>query len=144
MLDIFLWLHILAAATYVGGMIFLATAVVPYARRLDNEERSQLIRGVGKKFRVVSWIAVVILIVTGFGMLGLQKMTSQIGVNPYLTWKLILFALMLILSFLHDFVARKMSTGAGPNVSLRTFASWSGRITLILGLIVIYLATQII
>ena len=142
--DVFLWLHIVAAATYIGGMIFLATSVVPYARRLDSQERGEIIRGVGRKFRVVSWIAIVILIVTGFAMLGQLQMTSQIGTHAALTWKLGLFVLMILLSLLHDLIAKKMAANPSNTISLRTFASWSGRITLILGLIVMYLATQIL
>jgi uncharacterized membrane protein len=140
---IFLWLHIISAATYVGGMIFIATALVPFARRLDVQERSQLIAGIGKKFRVVSWIAIGVLIVSGFAMLGTLGMTSQITSNSSLLWKLILFVTMIILTILHDIVAGSQSKGNSTNVNMRAFSSWTGRITLILGLIVIYLATQI-
>jgi len=143
MLDLFKWLHLISAATYVGGMIFLATSVIPYARSLEPQERSAIIRGVGRKFRIVSWVAIVILIITGFGMLGLMQSTGLITSNPYLIAKLLLFVLMILLSLAHDMLIGRASTGDPKNVTLRTFSSWSGRITLLLGLAVIALATQI-
>jgi uncharacterized membrane protein len=129
--------------TYVGGMIFLAGAVIPYARKLEPEARGKIISGIGKKFRLLSWVAVALLIITGFGMLGMSGQTSAIGNNAILMWKLILFALMIILSLVHDMVVGSRSAKDPKNVSLRTFSSWTGRITLLLALAIVYLAINL-
>ncbi len=143
MLKFFLWLHVIAAMTYVGGMIFLAAALVPFARKLDPEIRGKIISGTGKKFRVLSWIAIALLIISGFAMLGIREQTSLIGSYGPLNWKLGIFALMILLTFLHDWVIGSRSSRDPGDINLRLFSSWTGRLMLLLGLLVIWLAANL-
>ncbi len=144
--QIVLWLHVLSAIVWIGGMLFLSLALVPYARTLDPPSRARLISGVGRKFRTVSWIAIGLLILTGFANLGFMGLTAQLGsylMSPAgqpLLWKLILFAVMLGLSLIHDVLIGPRATQDPQNPNLRVISGWIGRITLLLGLIVIYLA----
>ena len=45
------WVHVLAAMTWVGGMLFIALVLVPTARTLgDSTIRTGLIRNSGRRF----------------------------------------------------------------------------------------------
>src|SRR5215831_19611878 len=61
-----LWIHILAAVSWVGGMIFVAFIVGPYVRRtFPTAERTPLIAAVGQRFSYLGWSAIFTLIATG-------------------------------------------------------------------------------
>lgn len=59
------WLHILAAMTWVGGMVVFVAAVMPYFRLRADADKAAFLDWFGPRFRLVSWIAFSILIVTG-------------------------------------------------------------------------------
>jgi uncharacterized membrane protein len=60
------WIHVLAAITWVGGMLFIALVLVPTVRALDDAPvRTRVIRDSGRRFRVVAWMALAILVLTG-------------------------------------------------------------------------------
>ncbi len=59
-------LHVLAAITWIGGMVFVALVLVSITRRLtDPSLRTRLFHEVGVRFRAVGWIAVALLVATG-------------------------------------------------------------------------------
>src|SRR5690348_6456955 len=61
-----LWIHILAAISWVGGMLFVAFILGPYVRRaFPPEQRTPLMAAVGKRFSVLGWSAIFTLICTG-------------------------------------------------------------------------------
>ena len=66
------WLHILAAAVWVGGLIYTAAVVVPFAISHQGEERQRILRGLGRRFRWIAWGSMVVSIVTGIGNLLLR------------------------------------------------------------------------
>ena len=64
------WLHVLAVAVWLGGMLFIAFVVVPVTRGLpDPALRGRLVREMGRRFRTVAWAAVAVLIATGLANL---------------------------------------------------------------------------
>lgn len=58
-------LHVLAAMTWVGGMVVFVAAVMPYFRRRPEAEKTAFLDWFGPRFRVVSWICFAILAATG-------------------------------------------------------------------------------
>ena len=52
------FLHILSAIIWIGGMLFLALVVVPTTRGLPPSERAALFGAVGRRFRRVGWICI--------------------------------------------------------------------------------------
>ena len=63
---LFVWLHILASAVWIGGMVFLSIILVPVSRRPEyHGVASSLIHGTGVRFRTVGWICLGILLLTG-------------------------------------------------------------------------------
>lgn len=89
-----LYLHLLAMATFVGGQVLLAAAVVPVKRRSPDPE---WMRSIARRFGVVSAGALVILLGTG------AMMASEYGLwdTGKLQLKLGLIAAVLVLTALH-------------------------------------------
>jgi uncharacterized membrane protein len=153
------FLHLIAAMTWVGGMIFLVVVVVPMLRR-DRERAGALMRDMGRRFRPVGWVALVILVVTGvFNVYrrgyGLEDfVTGTVFAGQWgrvLAHKLTLVGVILVMSAVHDFkigpeATRLMSEGGDPARAekLRKTASVLGRITFALALAVVALAVSLV
>lgn len=106
-------LHILAAIVWLGGVLFFALVGAPVLRRVEPAAlRSELFEGLGMRFRVVGWGAVLTLLVTGTWLLQLrgwlapavlsQRAFWRSTIGVALAWKLGLVAIMLVLSLAHD------------------------------------------
>jgi putative copper resistance protein D len=61
-------LHLIAAAVWAGGMVFLGLAVGAARRTLADQERIALFRQLGRRFLIVGGIAMAVLIATGTDM----------------------------------------------------------------------------
>jgi uncharacterized membrane protein len=156
------FIHILSAVVWVGGMLFLALVVVPVARSLPAVERAALIGAVGRRFRVVGWACIALLIATGVINLAYRGLTwetffsaqmleSQFG--RVLLLKLALVVVMIVLSAVHDFVIgpqsvrlaeSKAPADAEQMVSLRRQASWMARVNAVLALLVVALGVALV
>lgn len=156
------WIHILAAATWVGGSIFLMIVLVPAMRDPALRDHGlDLIHRVGRRFLWVGWVCFALLIATGFfnlfvhggsswSLLGRREFWSS-SYGKVLAGKLLLVGVILILSAIHDFVLGPLaakasaenpgSLGAGH---LRLAVRWAGRFNLLLGLIVIGLGVTLV
>ncbi|MBS0184135.1 MAG: CopD family protein [Nitrospira sp.] len=100
-------LHILAAVTWIGGMIFLSLVLAPLVRgRKAAPEFMALFRSAALRFRPIVWVAIGILLVTGPMLLSLRgvHVTSPASWPGIVTVKLMLVALLLLLTLLHDLV----------------------------------------
>jgi putative copper resistance protein D len=107
------FLHILSAVIWIGGMLFLALVVVPVTRGLPAAERASLFGAVGRRFRAVGWACIVVLLVTGTvnvayrGVSWENLFSPTLWGSPFgttLALKLGVVAVMLALSVYHDFV----------------------------------------
>ena len=153
-------LHILAAAVWIGGMVFFAVVVIPVLRQPDQRERAaDLIQRTGTRFRAVGWICMAVLLVTGAGNLYFDgfrwsSLTAsemwQTHFGHILGWKLSLVGLILALSLIHDLWIGPRATAiwlreptSGRAARLRRRASWMGRLTLALSLVVLTLAVAL-
>jgi copper resistance protein D len=107
------WLHILAATVWIGGMYFLVLVVVPWLRRGDRASAGAFLRETGERFRTIGWACFALLLVTGTFNLWVRGvrlehftegawLTSWFGAAVLL--KLAVFALVLGVSVVHDFV----------------------------------------
>lgn len=154
------WLHILAAATWVGGMAFLVLVVVPYLRTTDRAKGAAFLRDTGTRFRNVGWTCFAIVLVTGtfnlyvrgvrlsdFGQL--EWLRSDVGQAVLL--KLGLFAIVLVASAVHDFVVGPGATAAvekdprSPEAErYRKTASYMGRVTALLALGLVFAGVVIV
>ena len=70
MMVLLVWLHMLAAVNWIGGTIFLSAVLVPVLRREPfASQKALLFRTVARRFRMVVWGAITILLLTGFPLL---------------------------------------------------------------------------
>jgi len=148
-------LHILAAVSWIGGMIFLSLVLAPLVRsRKAAPEFMALFRSAALRFRPVVWIAIAALLITG-PMLLAQRGLSVMAPASWpgiVTVKLTLVALLLFLTLLHDLVLgpRVSHVGAIPE-SQRTAgerfifktARWLPRLSLLIGLAVVIAAAML-
>jgi copper resistance protein D len=108
-LDTFvLWVHILAAICWVGGMVFVAFVLGPYVRRaVPPESRTALMAAVGKRFSALGWSAIFTLVSTGIynaiRFLGSWDALFGTTFGHILLVKIALVTVMIGLSIAHDF-----------------------------------------
>ncbi len=144
------WLHILAATVWIGGMAFLVLVVVPWLRSGARTNAAAFLRQTGERFRNVGWICFGVVLVTGtfnLWMRGVslsdftraQWLLSSFG--KAVVFKIATFVLVLIISSIHDFVVGPRATIAiaeDPTSAqtrfLRRSASLLGRINVLLAL----------
>ncbi len=131
------WLHLMAAITWIGGMLFVALVLVPVTRRVsDPALRTRLVQEAGRRFRTVGWIALGLLAASGLGNLWFRP--YLLGV-PRFHWKLGFVILALGLSAVHDFVAGPRAGRPGANPALRVRASWLARVNVLVVALVVLL-----
>lgn len=155
------WLHILTATLWIGGMLFLAFVLVPVIRRLkDREAAVALVHETGVRFRFVGWGCLGLLLLTGIvnlisrGFGWRDVWSGRILEGPFgqaLGLKLLLVAIILLISLLHDFVVGPQATALGQvnpasprAVRLRRQASWLGRLNLLLAFAVVALGVMLV
>ncbi len=144
------WVHVLAAVVWVGGMAFVGVVVAPYARKLPAEQQRELFEQFGRRFSTIGWACIAVLLVTGVGNLIERGMEWSPAFARTLGAKLLLVGLMVLLAAFHDFIldprsatlaADPAKTGEAEKVRIR--ASWIGRINLVLAVIVILLGLRL-
>ncbi|GIX49395.1 MAG: hypothetical protein KatS3mg131_3606 [Candidatus Tectimicrobiota bacterium] len=60
------WLHLLAAAVWIGGMAFLTLVLVPIVRQPEHRAQAPLLmHRTGRRFRTVGWTCLLVLFFTG-------------------------------------------------------------------------------
>lgn len=137
-------IHVLAAMFWIGGMLFLGLVGAPILREVEPPEvRQALFDKLGRKFRTVGWITVLIAVITGVGNLqfrGLMHWNGVLGSSAFwstriglaLAFKLIFLTLMLGVEAYHDFVigprAGRAVRGSPETLRLRARAIQLARV----------------
>jgi putative copper export protein len=153
-------LHLLAAALWAGGMLFLVFVIVPLLRTPELRDRAvALVAALGERFRTVGWACLAVLVVTGtlnaayraqsFGALaGAAWWSTPFG--RLLATKLALVGVIFVLSAIHDFAigpraSALLAAAPGSPRALRWqhAARWMGRINLVLAIAVIVMAVAL-
>ena len=151
-------LHLLAAIVWLGGMLFFAM-VAPILRGIaDDGTRQGLFDALGRRFRLVGWACIALLLVTGVGQLQLRGWLNRevMGSADFwstapgraLAWKLWFVAAMLSVQALHDFWlgprAGRVPPGSSEARTLRRRAAWLARANALLGLGLVYVAVRLV
>ena len=113
-MDIFslfvLWIHVIAAVTWVGGNLILAMVIVPHFRQsLPPVQRIKLLTQIGKRFEPVVWGCIVVLFLTGIVNIFFSvDITSPSPISDAfmrtLLIKIGLFFVLVILTVLHSMI----------------------------------------
>ena len=107
------WIHLIAAAIWVGGSIFIGIVFSPILKTISTstEERIQIMVKVGKRFNKVAVPALIILMITGLYnshlLLSKPDLLFATSYGTYLTIKIILVIALIITYAVHVRVIRK-------------------------------------
>ena len=153
--SLLIWLHLVAAVSWVGGMIFLSLVLVPVLKREPFvSQKALLFRTIGRRFRAVVWGAIAVLLFTGPLLLHQRGLpiADPLGWPMVLGVKLGLVAILLILTLTHDLII-------GPRVvkilqlptesrtrldhALVVWSPWIARCSLFLALAVLFAAVML-
>jgi uncharacterized membrane protein len=107
MMVLLVWLHLLAAVSWIGGTIFLTVVLVPVLKREPFvSQKALLFRTIGRRFRAVVWGAIAVLLFTGPLLLHQRGLpiADPLGWPMVLGVKLGLVAIILILTLTHDLI----------------------------------------
>lgn len=155
------FIHILSAIFWIGGMLFTAAVLVPASRhKLLKNKKGQFFTLIGKKFSRISWILFIVLIITGITNLltrgyDWQTLLSSVfwesNFGSILAIKLSLFGIVLLVSGIHDFYAGPKAAKlldeqpeSAETDRMRKLSSWLGRLNLLLGIAVLYYALRLV
>lgn len=143
-----LFIHIVLAAFWIGGMFFLPLVVLPAIK--NNPERKEILYKSGIKYRLYGWIALLGLLISGIGNMhykGMSFSKTFFFENPLgkvLFYKLFVFFFMLLVLWFHDlYIGKKAIFSNRDEESLKKVARWSGRINLLLSLLVAYMGVML-
>lgn len=157
---VFLWLHVVAAAVWLGSLVFLALGVLPVLRRPEYRAvYGPILHAVGLRYRWIGWTALAVLVSTGLHNLAAlgfgwsDVVSGQIWAGPFgraLAWKLVLVGVIVGLNLVHDLwlgprVTRRWQANPDdPSLRwVRPAAAWLGRLVVLLTLGVFYLAVTL-
>lgn len=155
MMLLLIWVHVLAAVTWVGGMVFLSLVLMPVLKQEPMAaQRGVLFRTIGARFRLIVWISVAVLAVTGPLLLSQRggPLLEPAGWPLVLKVKLLLVAVLIGLTAIHDFwlgpkvgqLLREPPQDRGPaEVMLIRLSPWIARLALVLALGVLLAATAL-
>ncbi len=144
------FVHVICAAFWIGGMLFISLVLVPGIKQQPT--RVLLLHKTGIKFRFYGWLSVIILIVTGvlnIHFMGLPftiAFFTSTGYGKLLSIKLVLFVVMLLVGGIHDFYFGMKSIDEMQQTSgdrLKMLARWIGMLNLLLALIIAFLGVAI-
>lgn len=142
---ILIWIHLLAAMFWIGGMLFFAMVLVPTLRALPLPQKAELINRIGPRFRKTGWISLGILLATG--LFQLYRLGPPVFAEGWLWVKLFLIVLMVSFTLLHDLVLSPRSVeinraNPGPHLRQET-ARWLPRLNLAAGILVVLAAVYL-
>ncbi|MEX0680713.1 MAG: CopD family protein [Balneolales bacterium] len=152
--------HVLIAIFWIGGMLFTVAVLVPATRQRLASQKGLLFSELGTRFSQLSWALFPLLVFTGvLALLGKGYRIPHLiaadfwksGYGMILGKKIAFFAVVLIISGLHDFwlgpkAARLMDSEPGqPRTRrFRSASRWAGRFNLMLALTILFLAVSLI
>lgn len=144
------FLHIVGACLWLGGMLFLILAFIPGIK--GHPDKVDLIAKVSLRFRKVGIVALIILLITGIAQLEYRGirwsmeyfMGSSYGKTAGL--KLLVFLAIATLSLVHDYFlgtraveAWKKAPDHPDTIKLRSLSRILGRLSFILALFAVFL-----
>ena len=141
-----LWLHVVSAVVWVGGLAYQSHVLLPLARRGEVAPFAEAAR----RARAVTWTAISLVVLTGFyniTQLGPMERVMQSGAGLMVVGKFILVIAMAAIMGQRDFaqltlLRAALASGGDPQPALRSIARMD-RVVLAIALVVIYLGLAI-
>ena len=134
-------LHVLAAMTWVGGMVVFVAAVMPYFRNQDDKAREAFLQWFGARFRTLSWSCFAILAVTGSFNLWMRGVCIEDFLRA--EWRGTAFGHLVLVKL--ALVVLAVATAAlHERPATRRQARWLGRSLLLFGLAIVAVAVMLV
>jgi putative copper export protein len=102
-IGVFVAVHLLAAAVWVGGSTALIFVGVPAIRTLEGEPRGRAMKELGLRWRPLGYGALGVAAVTG-AVLAAREWENDTAFQIVLWTKVVLFVCLVVASYLHNFV----------------------------------------
>jgi len=148
------WIHLIAAAIWVGGSLFIGIVFSPLLKTMTNsvEERMQIMIRVGRRFNKVAVPSLIILMVTGLYsshvLLSKPDLLVATSYGTFLIIKIILVIILIIIYAIHVRVIRKdveekIMSNQMPEIEiqkLRKKIIILGEITVVLSIAILFFA----
>ena len=141
------WLHIIGGAFWIGGMLFLPLVLLPGIK--DHPDRKNLLMATGLKFRFYGYIVLAMMFITGLLNIFLRGLSFSFNFfimtryGQLVELKIILFVLMITISLLHDLIVGRKAVEQMENQNIKLIARWTGRLLLLISLIMAYIGVVI-
>jgi len=141
-----LWLHVVSAVVWIGGVAYQSHVLTPLARRGELTTFADAAR----RARPVTWTAICVVVLTGFyniTQLGPIQRVMESGAGLMVIGKFILVIALAAIMGQRDFaqlalLRGALASGGDPKPALRSMALMD-RVVLLLALVVIYLGLAI-
>ncbi len=107
------WIHLVSAAIWVGGSLFIGVVLAPTLKKMSIslEERIQIMINVGRKFNKIAVPSLILLIITGiytsYPLLLKPNLLSETSYGTFLIVKIILVLLLIATFAVHVRIIRK-------------------------------------
>ena len=107
------WIHLVAAAIWVGGSLFIGIVFSPLLKTMTNsiEERMQIMIRVGRRFNKIAVPSLIILMATGLytshALLSKPDLLVETSYGTFLIIKIILVIALILTYVVHVRVIRK-------------------------------------
>jgi uncharacterized membrane protein len=107
------WIHLVSAAIWVGGSLFIGIVFSPLLKTIANslEERMQIMIRVGRRFNKIAVPSLIILMITGLYnshlLLSKPDLLMATSYGTFLTIKIILVIALIVTYTIHVRVIRK-------------------------------------
>jgi uncharacterized membrane protein len=72
------WIHLIATVIWIGGITFILFIAIPASKQVLREESSKLMGEISKRFTPLVNYSIILLVITGIAMTGLNKQFSGI------------------------------------------------------------------
>ena len=107
------WIHLIAAAIWVGGSLFIGIVFSPLLKTMTDsvEERMQIMILVGRRFNKVAVPSLIILMITGLytshALIGKPELLVSTSYGTFLIIKIFLVIALIVVYAVHVRVIRK-------------------------------------
>jgi putative copper resistance protein D len=155
MMILLAWTHLLAAMLWIGGMMFLSFILLPVLRRGSfGADRRILFQALARRFRLLVWCAIIVLVATGPLLVSSQtgSLEEPEGWRQVLNLKLWVVAILVLLTAIQDFwlgplVGRlRRASGDGPSAAdqlIIRLTALIGRLGVLLAIVILFLSVAL-
>ena len=148
------FLHLLAAVSWIGGIIFTIFVLNPSQAAIEPSQRGKLFGAVAKRFTIIVWVSVIVLLFTGiYKIPSLSLFNTNSKFDFWLSIKLTSVFIMitngLLLTFVISPKMRRLAPQQGEQPPIEFIKAQKNLSTLvlvnmILGIIVLFCVSMML